>query len=67
MTPSAKYLHYLMRKKLPKKPLQAVQTPPARADSSGGFNIHDFDIDAKPPPELSALEIALRRHFGPPI
>lgn len=61
MKPTAQYLKYLMQLKVP------IKVPGRQVGPEGGFNIHDFDLEHVPPPELNAADIALKKLFGPPI
>ena len=68
MKPTAQYLKHLMHLRVPiRKPMPALKVPGRQVGPDAGFNVRDFDIDAKPPEELTASEIALYNHFGPPI
>ena len=61
MKPTAKYLKYLFQRR------HRIHKGPQDAKNREILNNTDYDLDAKPPEELSAFEIAHYKLIGPPV
>ena len=61
MKPTAKYLKYLLQRKY------RLHKGPQDTKNREILNNTDYDLDVKPPEELTAYEIAHYKLIGPPV